>query len=178
MPHIHTEIGQHDLTTTAFIIRIEDGHAYGLVHKHKKLGLLLPVGGHVELHETPWASALHEIQEESGYDESQLVVLQPVERIREMDGVKAHPVPLFLQTHEFKKDEGHFHSDIGFLFLSNELPRQFPGTDESAELFWLSNEQIQARKGEMPADIAQIYNFCLTTALEKWDKVSIGEFDR
>lgn len=178
MPHIHTEPGQHDLTTTAFIIRIEAGRAHALVHKHKKLGLLLPVGGHVELHETPWAAVLHEIEEESGYDKAQLSVMQPVQRVRKMDGVKTHPVPLFLQTHEFKKDEGHFHVDIGFLFLSNELPSSLPSEGESAELLWLSEPEIQARKHEMPADIAQIYEFCFTEALETWERVPTNEFDQ
>ena len=178
MPHIHTDPGQHDLTTTAFIIRIENAKAYGLLHKHKKLGLLLPVGGHVELHETPWAAVLHEIREESGYDASQLVVLQPKDRIRVMDDVKTHPVPLFLQTHEFKKDVDHHHVDIGFLFLSHELPSQSPGEGESAELLWLTNDEIQARKTEMPPDIAQIYDFCLTTAFETWEQSSLGDFDQ
>ncbi len=178
MPHIHTESGQHDLTTTAFIIRMEGGQPYALVHKHKKLGLLLPVGGHVELHETPWAAVLHEIEEESGYSSAQLVVMQPVERVRKMDGVKTHPVPLFLQTHEFKKDEGHFHVDIGFFFLSTELPVSMPSEGESAELLWLSREDIQARKHEMPADIAQIYDFCFSEALGSWEKVPTTEFDR
>jgi 8-oxo-dGTP pyrophosphatase MutT (NUDIX family) len=178
MPHIHTEPGQHDLTTTAFIIRIEDSKAYGLLHRHKKLGLLLPVGGHVELHETPWAAVLHEIQEESGYDPSQLVVLQPKDRIGAMDGVKTHPVPLFLQTHEFKKDIDHHHVDVGFLFIAHELPADSPAEGETAELLWLTNDQIQARKAEMPADIAQIYDFSLTAALEKWERVSLGEFDQ
>ncbi len=177
MPHIHTESGQHDLTTTAFIIRRDGDSVVGLVHKHKKLGLLLPVGGHVELHETPWAAVVHEVAEESGYDMEQLMVLQPKVRIRTMDGVKTHPVPLFLQTHEFKKNADHFHVDIGFLFIAQDLPTKLPAEGESSELLWLTNEEIKARKEEMPEDIAQIYDFCLTTALSEWEEVSPDEFD-
>ena len=178
MPHIHTEPGQHDLTTTAFIIRMIDGVPHGLLHKHRKLGLLLPVGGHVELDETPWAAVLHEIVEESGFAPEQLIVLQPKERIRQMDGVKIHPVPLFLQTHEFKQGVGHSHIDVGFLFLTDHPPANAPHEGETAEILWLTNDEIQARSAEMPADIAQIYDFAFTTALPGWERVDGEKFDR
>lgn len=176
MPHIHTDYGQHDLTTTAFIIRLEGDRTYGLLHRHKRLGMLLPVGGHVELHETPWAAVIHKLAEESGYEIDQLDVSQPSDRIKHMDDVKTHPVPLFLQTHEFKKDAGHYHIDVGFLFVTDEFPSHAPEDGESAELLWLTNEQIQARKAEMPADIAQIFDFCFTTALASWERVSPRTF--
>lgn len=177
MPHIHTKPGQHDLTTTAFIIRIDSTEPQGLVHVHKKLGILLPVGGHVELNETPWAAVLHEIREESGYDIDQLRILQPTERIQRMDGVKHHPVPLFLQTHEFKKDEGHFHVDVGFLFLARESPLHQPSEGESSQLLWLTNSEIQARKSDMPPDVAQIFDFAFTTAIHSWEAISPGVFN-
>jgi 8-oxo-dGTP pyrophosphatase MutT (NUDIX family) len=177
MPHIHTEPGQHDLTTTAFVIRTDGDKVYGLLHKHRKLGLLLPIGGHVELSETPWAAVIHEIKEESGYDIAQLNVLQPKERIRAMDGVKVHPVPLFLQTHEFKKSEDHGHIDIGFLFVTDQMPASMPEEGETAELLWLTNEEIQRRKDEMPADIAQIFDFGFSVALDAWEQVSPSVYD-
>lgn len=178
MPHIHTEPGQHDLTTTAFLIRMIDGQPHGLLHKHRKLGMLLPVGGHVELDETPWAAVLHEIAEESGYDAEQLEILQPSERIRHMDGVKIHPVPLYLQTHRFKQDDSHSHIDIGFVFLTDQPPANAPHEGEAEELSWLANEEIQRRKDEMPADIAQIYDFAINTALAHWERVNMGDFDQ
>jgi 8-oxo-dGTP pyrophosphatase MutT (NUDIX family) len=177
MPHIHTDAGHHDLTTTAFIIRYDGEAAYGLLHRHKKLGLLLPVGGHVELHETPWAAVLHEIEEESGYASEELEVLQPKDRIMNMDGVKIHPVPLFLQTHEFKKDADHFHIDVGFAFSTDRFPSGLPSEGESNELLWLTNEEIQARRAEMPADIAQIFEFVFKTAFASWERLSVNDFD-
>lgn len=177
MPHIHIEPGQHDLTTTAFIIRTDQPVPLGFLHVHKKLNLLLPAGGHVELNETPWAAILHEIEEESGYDLKQLQVLQPQERIRKMDDVKNHPVPLFLQTHEFKAELDHRHTDIGFLFVADGPPSHAPHEGESSQILWLTNEQIQARSAEMPPDIAQIYDFSLTTALFSWEPVAIGTYD-
>jgi 8-oxo-dGTP diphosphatase len=177
MPHIHTGPGEHDLTTTAFIVRIESNIAYGLLHQHKKLERLLPVGGHVELTENPWAAVIHEIQEESGYDVNQLKVLQPKDRIKRMDGVKVHPVPLFLQTHGYKADSDHAHVDIGFAFVTNELPNSRPAQGEQDVLIWLSAEEIQAQKNHMPADIAQIYQYVFETALLQWEQVDPESFD-
>lgn len=37
-----------------------------LLHKHRKLGLWLPPGGHVELHELPDDAAVREVSEETG----------------------------------------------------------------------------------------------------------------
>ena len=177
MPHIHTEPGQHDLTTTAFIVRIDGDKVYGLMHRHRTLGMLLPVGGHVELAENPWAAIIHEIKEESGYDIGQLNVLQPDERVLRMDGVKAHPVPLFLQTHRFSPELAHYHVDVGFAFATSEHPASPPSEGESSEVLWLTNDQIQDRKHEMPADVAQIFNFVLTTAVDRWQRVDPAAFE-
>lgn len=178
MPHIHTEPGQHDLTTTAFIIRYDGDTPVAFLHRHKKLKILLPVGGHVELDETPWAAVLHEIEEESGYSLEQLKIMQPLERIKKMDGVKVHPVPLFLQTHEFKNGAGHFHSDIGFVFVANGAPINMPADGESSEIEWLTQQQVAHRASEMPADIAQIYDFCFTTVLPQWEQVGLDGYDK
>ena len=177
MPHIHTSPGEHDLTTTAFILRRDTDGVYALVHKHKKLGMLLPVGGHVEVLETPWAAVIHELSEESGYDTDQLTVLQPSERIRTMTGVKTHPVPLYLQTHTFKQGDEHYHTDVGFCFYTTELPSSTPHDGESAELIWLTQSDLHDRADEMPSDIVEIYDFCFSTALPTYEQVPTGSFD-
>lgn len=59
MPHIHEKI---DFTVTVYVVH--DGKV--LFIKHKKLGIWLPVGGHVELDEDPEAAAIREAEEESG----------------------------------------------------------------------------------------------------------------
>jgi hypothetical protein len=42
MPHIHTEKNQHDLTVTAFIIRVGTPEPMALLHMHKKLNVFCP----------------------------------------------------------------------------------------------------------------------------------------
>jgi hypothetical protein len=177
MPHIHTEPGQNDFTTTAMIVRYDNGEPKTLVHMHKTLGILLPVGGHIELDESPWAGVLHEIEEESGYEPKQLMVMQPAKRVGKMDGVKTHPVPLFLQTHEFKKYAGHSHIDMGFLFVTDEMPANRPHDGESSDVRWLNHREIIENLTHMPPDAKQIYEFIFDVALHSWEKLPITDFD-
>lgn len=68
MPHIHTEPGQHDLTVSAYIVRMDLPEPAIILHKHRKLNKWLQFGGHVEPHENPWQAVQREIREESGYE--------------------------------------------------------------------------------------------------------------
>jgi len=55
------EITRH-FTATTFIIHKEKV----LLHLHKKLGIWLPVGGHIDRDELPEEAAIREAQEETG----------------------------------------------------------------------------------------------------------------
>jgi 8-oxo-dGTP pyrophosphatase MutT (NUDIX family) len=68
MPHIHELI---DFVVSAFVVNQERV----LLVKHKKLGVWLPVGGHIELNEDPEMALFREIEEECGITAKDLVVL-------------------------------------------------------------------------------------------------------
>jgi ADP-ribose pyrophosphatase YjhB (NUDIX family) len=51
-----------DFTVAVFVIHSD----HVLLHKHLKLGLWLPPGGHIEPNELPDEAALREVEEESG----------------------------------------------------------------------------------------------------------------
>jgi 8-oxo-dGTP pyrophosphatase MutT (NUDIX family) len=51
-----------DFAATTFVV----WHSRILLHKHEKLGMWLPPGGHVEPHELPCDAAVREVLEESG----------------------------------------------------------------------------------------------------------------
>mgnify|MGYP001683399595 FL=1 len=89
MPHIHNKPGQHDICVSGYIVKITEGDEPRIIlHKHRKLKMLLQFGGHVELDETPWQAVLREIAEESGYDKNQLKLLQPCyNRLTSLPGV-------------------------------------------------------------------------------------------
>src|SRR3989344_2869084 len=61
MAHIHEKI---DFTTSIYIVY---EHKV-LLHKHKKLHIWLPPGGHIELDEDPNEAAIREAKEETGLD--------------------------------------------------------------------------------------------------------------
>lgn len=53
-----------DFTATTFIVRDQRT----LLLLHRKLGMWLPPGGHIDPHELPHVAALREVREESGYE--------------------------------------------------------------------------------------------------------------
>lgn len=152
MPHIHTEPGQHDLTASAFIVHVQHDSSTNsgfteepkiLMHMHKKMGKLLQPGGHVELDESPWQAIKHEVLEESGYDFDQLHVLQPFPTVvLSNPDYTAHPYPIMVNTH--KAAEGHYHTDLSFLFITSEMPNHNPGEGESTDLRWLIASELAA----------------------------------
>ena len=179
MPHIHTEPGQHDQTASAFVIRTDTPEPRILLHMHKKLGVLMEPGGHVELNETPWQAVLHEVLEESGYMVEQLQVLQPVLRLKSLAGAVLHPVPVVLNTHKVDVAGNHKHSDIEFAFIVQTNPAQGPAEGESRDLRWLSLAELNdLSQDEIFSDVREVCQFVLTDILPNWETVPATEFAR
>lgn len=158
MAHIHTKPGQHDHTASAFIVRTDFDEPKLMLHFHKKLGMYLQFGGHIELDETPWMAVSHEILEESGYDIADLNLLQPPQRVRSVSGVKLHPVPVSSGTYIFS--DTHFHTDIAYVFTTDSEPKQ---TSESDEFKYVSRQELASdAEYESVRDIGLfIFDVCL-----------------
>ena len=175
MPHIHTEENQHDLTVTSYIVRVDTPEPKALLHMHRKLNVLLPVGGHVELDETPWQAMAHELTEESGYTLSQLQILQPQSRIKKISNVVQHPYPLSMNTHEIP--DGHYHTDIQYGFVTTEDPSVQINEGESSDLRWVTQKELSTLSSELIYEgTREIYTFMFDEALAKWDKVDTNDF--
>lgn len=175
MAHIHTNPGAHDQTITAYIIKLSDDEPKALLHMHRKLGKLLPLGGHIELIETPWQAASHEIPEESGYEMFQLQILQPVERLKILAGAELHPYPVALNTHRISSD--HFHSDIAYAFVTSEEPKNKPEDGESTDLRWVSLGELSTlTENEIFLSAKALYEFVFETCLPTWEKVPTSSF--
>lgn len=175
MPHIHTEPNQHDLTVTAYIIKIDSSGPKALLHMHKKLNILLAIGGHVELNETPWQAMAHELTEESGYVLNQLRILQPVSRITSMKKVVQHPYPLSMNTHDIPG--GHFHTDIEYGFVTTEEPSLNIAENESADLRWVTRSELDELGSDLIFDnTREIYRFAFDEALSNWEQVDVSNF--
>jgi len=171
MPHIHTAPNQHDMTVSAYIVRLDESEPLGLVHMHRKHGKLLQIGGHIELDETPWQSLAHEIVEESGYDLTQLELLQPDESIPDISGMVIHPVPFMVNTHKISDE--HYHSDMAYAFVTNELPKGKPASGESQDLRWLSLDQLLETAAR---DNAKIYELVMARYLKAYHRVQTSLF--
>jgi 8-oxo-dGTP pyrophosphatase MutT (NUDIX family) len=170
MPHIHTDPGQVDHTVTAYIIRTDGDEPRALLHMHKKLGRLLPVGGHIELDETPWAAIAHEVEEESGYRISDLKVMQPKLRIDGGENIVIHPQPILVNTHLIPDD--HYHSDTAFLFTAAVDPSVELADGESSDLRWLTYDELHTLDNALIwPDTRKVYEKAIRHFLVEWEVV-------
>lgn len=164
MPHIHTNKGEVDHTASAYVLRTdhEDGEARIMLHRHKKLGVYMQFGGHIELTENAWQAITHELVEESGYELSQLKIMQPALAIRKLADVESHPMPVSHNTHPFDDQATHFHSDIGYLFVTDQEPNQPLAEGESEEIKLFSREELlKLPESEIFVNVREIGQFCL-----------------
>ena len=171
MPHIHTQPGQHDLTSSAYIVRLDGPEPVILLHMHKLLGTYLQFGGHVELHENPWQTVAHEINEESGYRLSQLQLLQPELRLASLTHAINHPLPISIQTHKFGKLD-HYHTDIAYAFVTSQAPQDAIGEGESGHIVAFTAEGLKALSDtEIFESVRETALFVLRELLPVWQRV-------
>ncbi len=179
MAHIHANPGEHDQTASAFIVRTDRTEPELLLHVHKKLGVLLQIGGHVELTENPWQAVSHEIVEETGYSLDQLKILQPKLRIASLEGATLHPLPLVYNTHNFDPEGVHKHTDVSYAFVTDSEPNGMPASGESTNFRWVDLEQLRSLEpGTIFENVRKIGEFVLTDILKEWQVIQMDEFEQ
>lgn len=175
MAHIHTQPGQHDHTSSAFIVRLDMDEPRLMLHLHKKLGVYLQFGGHIELDENPWHAIKHELLEESGYAFNQLKLMQPKDRIKTLSGSALHPVAICHNTHRFNDE--HNHSDIEYLFVADSPPRHKVGSGESRDFIYVSREELKKWKDESIGEDHKTIGLAIFDIfLKKWEAVDPFEY--
>lgn len=175
MGHIHDAPGQVDQTVSAYVLRRDGDEVYIMLHKHKKLGVLLPVGGHVELDETPWGAMAHELLEESGYSLDELEILQPEVRVATLAKVVLHPQPFVIQTHDV--GPGHYHTDMGYIFVAQTHPRGRVGDGESEDIRWFTRDGVdRLGNDEIYTDTRQICLEIFDKFATSWEPVASSQF--
>jgi 8-oxo-dGTP pyrophosphatase MutT (NUDIX family)/N-acetylglutamate synthase-like GNAT family acetyltransferase len=99
-----------------------------VLHKHKRLGIWLQPGGHIDEGETPGDAALRECFEETGL------------RAEHFSG---RPELVHLDTHDGPR--GHYHLDLRFLLsVPDDDPN--PPEGESPEARWWSLEELRTHR--------------------------------
>jgi hypothetical protein len=176
MPHIHTLPGQYDLTVSAYIIRVDGPEPAIVMHMHKILGKYLQFGGHVELHEDPWAAVQHEILEESGYEMSQLEILQPPIPLVAITHGAGHPFPVATLSVPFGDTE-HNHTDIAYAFITRGAPTHPVSEHESTDIRLFTQEQLIAlSEADIVTNAREISLYIFEECLPNWNAIPATDF--
>lgn len=114
-----------------------------LLHRHKKFGSLLPVGGHVDRDELPEETAIREAKEEAGLA---IKFYNPDMTNFPDTRLLVRPMHMLL----ININEFHQHIDLIF-YARSETDKVAPTDGESNEVHWYThNEIIQA---QMPDNV-------------------------
>jgi ADP-ribose pyrophosphatase YjhB (NUDIX family) len=116
-----------------------------LLHLHKKYGVILPVGGHLEENELPEEACIREAKEEAGlniklYSPNYNVELKDFnDKINEK--ILISPMHMML----CEVDALHYHIDqVYFAYAdSSELS---PGKGETQSVFWITRKEVNERE--------------------------------
>ena len=96
-----------------------------LLLKHKRLGIWLQPGGHIDSGESPWEAALRECREETGLD------------VGFAGPVDADGVPELMHVDVHPGGRGHTHLDLRYLIDGGDADPA-PPEDESQEIGWFT----------------------------------------
>ncbi len=130
MAHIHDKI---DFTASVYVVQ----ESKVLLHKHKKLGIWLPPGGHIELEDDPNEAAVREVLEESGLV-VELIGNQKLPHAPS-DGSKDLTPPMFLNRHHFNDTHEH----IDFIYFGKILSGEIRPEEEGGEIAWFDRSTIE-----------------------------------
>ncbi|WP_455383683.1 NUDIX hydrolase [Salinispira pacifica] len=142
---------ERDWTATTLVVH----RGRVLLHAHRKLGLVLPLGGHIEPGELPDEAALREVREESGF-EVELLHAPPVWPLTDVRQL-ARPVALLLED----ISPGHQHIDLIYIATLKDQPDHpsHPPGSGTEELMWLSATEIETV--EMPENVRSLARYAL-----------------
>ena len=150
MPHIHKEI---DFAVGVFIVHRNKV----LLVFHKALQLWLPVGGHIELNETPEQALFREAKEESGLD-IELIGEKPE---AQAEGRKFLYAPRYMDFHPIK--DGHFH--VGLVYFARADTDTVQLAEQAHdEIRWFTREELADPEKSVDPDVQFLAREALSVA--------------
>lgn len=176
MAHIHTKPGQYDHTISIYLIRTDFNEPKMMLHFHKKMNAYAQFGGHIELSESPWQAAAHELREESGYTMDQLRLLQPEKRMTRIANAIVHPVPAVHATMSYPQEVGHFHTDSAYAIVTNQEPKNTPREGESTDIRLFTRAEI-ATSNKIDTITRDIALYVFDECLAHWQLVPAINFN-
>ncbi|MCD8484650.1 NUDIX hydrolase [Candidatus Woesebacteria bacterium] len=135
--------GAKQFTASVWLISDSAPRKVALVH-HKKLDTWMQPGGHIEADENPIQAAVREVQEETGLDISELLVVG--EHVDEYAFLMPSPRYVMEQSIPAHGEQpAHYHIDLEYVV---EIPEQAL-THQDAEahgIGWFTWEEVQSLK--------------------------------
>lgn len=127
------------------------------------------------MHENPWQTLTHEIEEESGYDINKLKILQPKSRMKKLSWGIMHPYPVSVNTHPF--NDKHSHTNMDFAFIAAGPATKQVAKGESNKFMYVTRAELLALpKTQMFEDVREIGLFIFDECLENWEQISTTNF--
>ena len=137
------EITRHFTATTIIVCKNKV-----LLHVHKRLGIWLPVGGHIDRDELPEEAALREIKEEAGLE---VELYNSDEQIDVGDAKQ-----LIRPMHILLENINQFHQHIDFIYYAKTNTfRVKPRDSETDNLKWLTSNEIR-KLDNVPENVRMI----------------------
>lgn len=121
-----------DFTATTFVVH----NRRILLHRHLKLGLILPPGGHVAPHELPDEAAVREVHEESGVH-VRLISMEDSPALKDVR-VLCRPLAVLLEDIE----AGHQHIDLIYVGIAEDDTIE-PESGNHDDYMWVSENQLE-----------------------------------
>lgn len=132
-----------DFTASVYILK----ERKVLLLKHKKSGMWLQPGGHIERNEMPYETALREVKEETGFEVTLIDLGDKNEYEEEAEDL---PNPFKVNAHKIR--EGHWHCDFAFL-AEVEGKKEASHSHEHEGIKWFSSEELKNEEFEMPENV-------------------------
>jgi len=126
------------------------------LHRHEKLDMWLPPGGHVDRDELPHETAKRETREETGLEPTLLSEAGPIESgtVRELP----QPQQLLLEDIDYT-DEGVAHQHVDSVFYGHVDAREIdpaPGETAADAWEWFTPAELRANRDRLEPDVVQV----------------------
>ena len=125
-------------TATVYIVAKIKGQKKVLLHKHKKLNIWLPIGGHIEKGETQIDAVIREVKEETNLD---LILISTNKKPVKTNFVTELPLPIAILEEnipDYKNTKAHKHIDLIYVGRAKNISK----LKMKEEYGWFSLEDL------------------------------------